>query len=94
MFWLGVGNLNNTSNAGLWAANGNNALTNANWNIGSRQSGWHSLIPSHLPRTRQRVTRFTRSTKRNGLKTTGLVATRREDSAGNQREGFGLEILL
>lgn len=62
VFWLGVGNLNNTSNAGLWYVNGNNALTNTNWNIGSRQSGWHSLIPSHLPRIRQRVTRFTRST--------------------------------
>lgn len=34
-----LGNLNNGSNAGLWYVNGNNALSNARWNIGSRQSG-------------------------------------------------------
>lgn len=35
-----MGNLNNGGNAGLWYVNANNALTNGNWNIGSRQSGW------------------------------------------------------
>ncbi len=34
-----LGNLNNGSNAGLWYVNGNNALSTARWNIGSRQSG-------------------------------------------------------
>lgn len=56
--WLGGGNLNNGANGGLWYVNANNALTNTNWNIGSRQSGWHSLsITSRLPRTRLRATR-------------------------------------
>lgn len=32
------GNLNNGSNAGLFIWNGNNAVSNANWNIGSRNS--------------------------------------------------------
>ena len=41
--WQGLGNLNNTGNAGLWYVNGNNALSNANWNIGSRLSGYNSL---------------------------------------------------
>ena len=31
-----LGNLNNGSNAGLFYVNGNNALSNARWNIGSR----------------------------------------------------------
>lgn len=34
--WLGVGNLNNAGNAGLSCVNGNNGLSNANWNIASR----------------------------------------------------------
>lgn len=37
--WQGLGNLTNGGNAGLWIVNGNNALSNAHWNIGSRQSG-------------------------------------------------------
>ena len=40
-----LGNLNNGSNAGLWYVNGNNALTTARWNIGSRQSGWLASPP-------------------------------------------------
>lgn len=47
--WLGLGNLNNAGNAGLFYVNGNNGLGNTNWNIGSRQSGWHSL--HHVPPT-------------------------------------------
>ena len=39
LLFLALGNLNNGSNAGLWYVNGNNALSNARWNIGSRQSG-------------------------------------------------------
>jgi len=35
--WLGVGNLNNGANDGLSHVNGNNGLSNANWNIASRQ---------------------------------------------------------
>ena len=31
--------MRNGGNAGLWYVNGNNALGNARWNIGSRQSG-------------------------------------------------------
>ncbi|MBQ9042695.1 MAG: hypothetical protein IJ111_07760, partial [Eggerthellaceae bacterium] len=38
-FWQGLGNLNNGANAGLFYVNANNELSNANWNIGSRQSG-------------------------------------------------------
>ena len=38
LLWQGVGNLNNGANAGLGYVNGNNALSNANWNIASRQS--------------------------------------------------------
>lgn len=38
-WWQSLGNLRNGGNAGLWYVNGNNGLTNANWNIGSRQSG-------------------------------------------------------
>lgn len=33
------GNLNNGANAGVGCANSNNALSNANWNIGGRYSG-------------------------------------------------------
>lgn len=37
--WQAFGNLNNgTGNAGLSAVNGNNALSNANWNIVARQT--------------------------------------------------------
>ena len=36
--WLGLGYLNNGGNAGLCYVNANNALSNANWNIGSRTS--------------------------------------------------------
>lgn len=32
------GNLNNGANAGLWYANLNNALSNANWNYAARIS--------------------------------------------------------
>jgi hypothetical protein len=39
--WLSVGNLDNGGNAGLWYVNANNGLTNANWNIGGRESGRH-----------------------------------------------------
>ncbi len=45
MFY-GLGNLNNGANAGLWYVNGNNALTNVNWNIGSRLSDATRLSPS------------------------------------------------
>lgn len=31
-----LGNLNNGANAGLFYVNGNNGLSNARWNIGSR----------------------------------------------------------
>jgi len=44
--WLGLGNLNNGGNAGLWYVNGNNRLGNENWNIGSRQSGWQLSLPA------------------------------------------------
>lgn len=44
--WQALGNLNNGANAGLWYVNGNNTLTNTNWNIGSRQSGGNSLSTS------------------------------------------------
>lgn len=38
--WLAFGNLNNgVGNAGLSCLNGNNALSNANWNILARNSG-------------------------------------------------------
>jgi len=38
--WLRFGNLNNgLTNAGLSCCNGNNALSNANWNIGGRIFG-------------------------------------------------------
>ena len=36
---LSLGNLNNGSTAGLWYVNGNNGLSEAWWNIGSRQPG-------------------------------------------------------
>lgn len=34
--WQAFGNLNNGANAGLSCVNGNNSLTNTNWNIGGR----------------------------------------------------------
>lgn len=37
--WLSFGNLNNGSNAGLFYVNGNNTLSNARWNYGSRLTG-------------------------------------------------------
>ena len=50
--WLGLGNLNNGANAGLWYVNANNGLGNANWNIGGRLSGWHlsALSATSTPR--------------------------------------------
>ncbi|MBR0403782.1 MAG: hypothetical protein IJI68_00960 [Eggerthellaceae bacterium] len=44
-FMLVGGNLNNGANAGVGCANSNNALSNANWNIGGRYSGefWEHL---------------------------------------------------
>ena len=39
VLWLAFGNLNNgTANGGLSYLNGNNALSNANWNIVARQT--------------------------------------------------------
>lgn len=46
-FWLGLGNLNNRGNAGLWYVNANNRLGNGNWNIASRVSG-QRLIPRYI----------------------------------------------
>ena len=41
--WQAFGNLNNgTGNAGLSAVNGNNGLSNANWNIVARQTCFKS----------------------------------------------------
>ena len=49
--WPGVlafGNLNNgVGNAGLSCLNGNNALSNANWNILARTSGKYGTIDLH-----------------------------------------------
>jgi hypothetical protein len=47
VFYSG-GNLNNARNGGPFYVNGNNALTTANWNFGSRNSGFcsHSTNPS------------------------------------------------
>lgn len=42
-FWLVGGNLNNGANAGVGCVNSNNALSNANWNIGGRSSGEKNL---------------------------------------------------
>lgn len=47
-FFLGLGNLNNGANYGLWYVNANNALSNANWNIGGRQSGYGTSLSSHV----------------------------------------------
>ena len=47
--WQGLGNLRNGGNAGLWYVNANNGLGNANWNIGSRLSGWQ--LSHHTPST-------------------------------------------
>ena len=61
--WLGGGSLYSGANGGLWYVNANNALTNTNWNIGSRLSGWHSLsITSRLPHARRGAMRHARST--------------------------------
>lgn len=38
------GNLNNGTNAGVWCRNLNNALSNANWNIGARLSAKHFVL--------------------------------------------------
>ena len=38
VLWLAFGNLNNGANAGLSYLNGNNALTNGNWNYLARLS--------------------------------------------------------
>jgi hypothetical protein len=42
--WQVFGNLNNGTNSGIACANLNNALSNANWNIGARDSG---KFPAH-----------------------------------------------
>ena len=57
-FWfLGLGNLNNGGNAGLFCVNSNNRLTRTRWNNGSRTSAFH--VPSgtlvRLRRTYRRV---------------------------------------
>ncbi|MCD8208346.1 MAG: hypothetical protein LUD72_10450 [Bacteroidales bacterium] len=54
--WLACGNLNNSvANAGLSALNGNNALSNSNWNYGSQQSvkkiKWWQHIARRLRKT-------------------------------------------
>jgi hypothetical protein len=38
--FLALGYLGGVAYAGLWYVNGNNALSDTRWNIGSRQSGW------------------------------------------------------
>ena len=43
-FWLAYGNLNNGANAGLSYLNGNNGLSNANWNYLARLSKELSLF--------------------------------------------------
>lgn len=46
VFYSG-GNLNNGRNGGPFYVNGNNALSTANWNFGSRNSGYCShFLPS------------------------------------------------
>ena len=44
------GNLRNRSNAGPWYLNCNNRAGNANWNIGSRQSGALVFYRKYKPR--------------------------------------------
>ena len=50
--WQSVGNLRNERNAGPFYVNANNALTNARWNIGGRQSDWQHSVPHHDYRPR------------------------------------------
>ena len=79
--WQAFGNLNNGGNAGLWYVNGNNGLGNANWNIGSRRSCRDQQHFRHVYPAPAWVTGHARSTERNCLKATGLVAKAFEDSA-------------
>lgn len=57
-FWLVGGNLNNGANAGVGCVNSNNALSNANWNIGGRSSGernpFFQVVLTSLGHGRQR----------------------------------------
>lgn len=78
--------MNNGANDGLWYVNGNNGLTNTNWNIASRQSGWASLSTFRhdypaLARERQGISQLN---KRNCLEQNGLVADANAH-VGNQR---------
>ena len=72
---------NNGGNAGLGYVNGNNGLGNANWNIGSRRSCRDQQHFRHVYPAPAWVTGNARSTERNCLKATGLVAKAFEDSA-------------
>lgn len=78
LFWLAFGNLNNgVGNSGLSCLNGNNALSNANWNILARKSGIIYCAARRLRKTA--AGGICRSTLRGKLttKTQGLVGNER-----------------
>lgn len=68
LLWQAFGNLNNGANSGIACANLNNALSNANWNIGARESGKFPRIMPYIPRCKPKIELIRRPKGNGGIK--------------------------